>query len=59
VSVLTKNPALSFTKADIFLRDRWECVKSATEEFVDCCERGHFREIKERIATTPPEADRE
>jgi len=32
------------------IRDRWESVKSATEEYVNCCELGHFREMKERLA---------
>lgn len=25
------------------IRDRWELVKSATEEYVDCCEQRYFR----------------
>jgi len=32
------------------IRDRWERVKSATEEFVTCCERGNFEEIHSRAA---------
>jgi len=27
------------------IRECWEVVKSATEEFVDCCERGDFTEM--------------
>ena len=30
------------------IRERWECVKSATEEFVVSCERGNFAEIHKR-----------
>ena len=30
------------------IRDRWECVKSATEGFVACCEQGNFAGIHAR-----------
>ena len=30
------------------IRGRWEQLKSVTEEFVQCCEKGNFRELKER-----------
>ena len=30
------------------IRERWECVKSATEEFVTCCEQGDFAGIHAR-----------
>lgn len=30
------------------IRARWECLKSATEEYVNCCEQGNFKEIRER-----------
>jgi hypothetical protein len=30
------------------IRTRWEELKTVTETFVDCCERGDFRAIKER-----------
>jgi hypothetical protein len=29
------------------IRARWEELKSVTEEFVQCCEEGNFREMKE------------
>jgi predicted transcriptional regulator len=28
------------------IRARWEQLKSVTEEFVQCCEDGNFRDIK-------------
>jgi hypothetical protein len=33
------------------IRARWEELKSVTEEFVQCCEEGNFREMKK---TVPP-----
>jgi transcriptional regulator with XRE-family HTH domain len=30
------------------IRDRWECVKSTTEEFTACCEQGNFDDIHTR-----------
>ena len=27
------------------IRERWERVKSATEDFVNCCEQGNFEDI--------------
>jgi hypothetical protein len=30
------------------IRSRWENLKSVTEQFVQCCENGNFRELKER-----------
>ena len=34
------------------IRARWEKLKSVTEEFVQCCEEGNFREIK-KVAPPP------
>ena len=36
----------------IQIRARWEELKSVTEEFVQCCEKGNFREIKK---SQPPQ----
>ena len=33
------------------IRARWEELKSVTEEFVDCCEQGDFRELKRTLPT--------
>jgi hypothetical protein len=30
------------------IRARWENLKSVTEQFVQCCEEGNFRELKDR-----------
>jgi hypothetical protein len=30
------------------IRVRWENLKSVTEEFVRCCEKGNFRDLKDR-----------
>jgi hypothetical protein len=30
------------------IRSRWENLKSVTEEFVQCCEGGNFRDLKDR-----------
>jgi len=30
------------------IRSRWENLKSVTEEFVQCCEQGNFRDLKDR-----------
>jgi len=38
------------------IRDRWERVKSATEEFVNCCEQGNFDDIHPR--SIEPEKER-
>jgi hypothetical protein len=34
------------------IRSRWEELKSVTEEFVQCCEKGNFRELKK---ASPPQ----
>jgi hypothetical protein len=31
------------------IRARWEELKTATEEFVQCCEEGNFRELKKSV----------
>jgi hypothetical protein len=31
------------------IRTRWEELKSVTEEFVQCCEEGNFREMKKAV----------
>jgi hypothetical protein len=33
------------------IRGRWEELKSVTEEFVQCCEKGNFRPLKENPIT--------
>jgi len=35
------------------IRGRWEELKSVTEGFVHCCEKGNFRSLKECLTTTP------
>jgi len=35
------------------IRDRWEELKTVTEEFVRCCEEGNFRDIHRATAPTP------
>jgi hypothetical protein len=30
------------------IRSRWEKLKSVTEQFVECCEKGNFRDLKNR-----------
>jgi hypothetical protein len=35
------------------IRDRWEELKSVTEEFVACCEEGNFSALKEKHAGRP------
>ena len=36
------------------IRGRWEELKSVTEGFVQCCEAGNFRGLKEQVATVHP-----
>lgn len=35
------------------IRDRWEELKTVTEGFVQCCENGNFRPIKDRHIASP------
>ncbi|PWU10995.1 MAG: hypothetical protein C5B50_24275 [Verrucomicrobia bacterium] len=34
------------------IRARWEELKSVTESFVECCEKGNFRPMKEKASTS-------
>lgn len=36
------------------IRARWEDLKSATEEFVRCCEQGNFAPMRQSLAPTKP-----
>jgi hypothetical protein len=36
------------------IRGRWEELKSVTEGFVQCCEAGNFRGLKEQVAAVHP-----
>jgi len=36
------------------IRARWEELKSATENFVQCCEQGNFRPLKQANGVKPP-----
>ncbi|MEY2408984.1 MAG: hypothetical protein QOF48_1654, partial [Verrucomicrobiota bacterium] len=36
------------------IRARWEELKCVTETFVQCCEQGNFRALKEKPPTLPP-----
>jgi hypothetical protein len=40
------------------IRDRWEELKSVTEGFVVCCERGNFSELKEKAGFSVFRQDR-
>ncbi len=39
------------------IRERWESVKSNTEEYVTSCERGNFKAIHERAKRAQPEIE--
>ena len=35
------------------IRARWEELKSVTEGFVACCEKGNFNQMKKQVAAKP------